>query len=76
VVVYECGIINTAGLPVIHVDFRPGVNSDPLMTAGFLTALQQFVKSAFSDETQSFTMQKFAIFFSKFELFNKEEASV
>lgn len=74
-VVYEVGVISSAGLPVIHIDFRPGVSGDPLMTAGFLTALQQFVNSTFSDETQSFSMKKFAVFFSKIELF-KEEASV
>ncbi|MFX1507691.1 MAG: hypothetical protein ACFFDC_16515 [Promethearchaeota archaeon] len=74
-VVYEVGVISSAGLPVIHIDFRPGVKGDPLMTAGFLTALQQFVNSTFSDETQSFSMKKFAVFFSKVELF-KEDASV
>ncbi|MFX0123111.1 MAG: hypothetical protein ACFFAE_05695 [Candidatus Hodarchaeota archaeon] len=74
-VVYEVGVISSAGLPVIHIDFRPGIQGDPLMTAGFLTALQQFVNSTFSDETQSFSMKKFAVFFSKVDLF-KEEASV
>ncbi|MFW9906213.1 MAG: hypothetical protein ACFFFH_17975 [Candidatus Thorarchaeota archaeon] len=74
-VVYEVGVISSAGLPVIHIDFRPGVKGDPLMTAGFLTALQQFVNSTFSDETQSFSMKKFAVFFSKVDLF-KEDASV
>ncbi|MFX1516399.1 MAG: hypothetical protein ACFFC6_08820 [Promethearchaeota archaeon] len=74
-VVYEVGVISSAGLPVIHIDFRPGVKGDPLMTAGFLTALQQFVNSTFSDETQSFSMKKFAVFFTKVDLF-KEEASV
>lgn len=74
-VVYEVGVISEAGLPVIHVDLRPGVTGDPLMTAGFLTALQQFVNSTFSDETQSFSMKKFMIFFAKIELM-REEASV
>ncbi|MFX0014321.1 MAG: hypothetical protein ACFFB2_08290 [Promethearchaeota archaeon] len=74
-VVYEVGVISSAGLPVIHIDFRPGISGDPLMTAGFLTALQQFVNSTFSDETQSFSMKKFAVFFSKVQLF-KEEASI
>ncbi len=74
-VVYEVGVISNAGLPVIHVDLRPGITGDPLMTAGFLTALQQFVNSTFSDETQSFSMKKFMIFFTKLELM-KEEASV
>ncbi|MHA2244131.1 MAG: hypothetical protein ACXADY_04125 [Candidatus Hodarchaeales archaeon] len=74
-VVFEVGVISSAGLPVIHVDLRPEVTGDPLMTAGFLTALQQFVNSTFSDETQSFSMKKFAIFFSKIELL-KEDASV
>ncbi|MFX0149255.1 MAG: hypothetical protein ACFFAJ_00585 [Candidatus Hodarchaeota archaeon] len=76
-VVFEVGVISRAGLPVIHVDFRPGVRGDPLITAGFLTALQQFVKTAFSDETQSFSMKKFSIFFSKVILIkDQEEASV
>lgn len=74
-VVYEVGVISSAGLPVIHIDLRPEITGDPLMTAGFLTALQQFVNSTFPDEAQSFSMKKFAIFFSKIELL-KEEASV
>ncbi|MHA2226599.1 MAG: hypothetical protein ACXAC8_15420 [Candidatus Hodarchaeales archaeon] len=74
-VVYEVGIISSAGLPVFHIDLRPGVSGDPLMTAGFLTALQQFVNSTFSDETQSFAMKKFVIYVSQITLL-KEQASV
>ena len=74
-VVYEVGVISVAGLPVFHIDLRPGVSGDPLMTAGFLTALQQFVNSTFSDETQSFAMKKFVIYVSQITLL-KEQASV
>ncbi|MFW9779198.1 MAG: hypothetical protein ACFFE8_10125 [Candidatus Heimdallarchaeota archaeon] len=74
--VYEVGVISRAGLPVIHIDFRPGVSGDPIMTAGFLTALQQFVKTAFSDDIRDFTLEKFSIYFAKTELMSEEECSV
>lgn len=61
---------------MIHIDFRPGVSSDPIMTAGFLTALQQFVKSAFSDDIRNFSLEKFEIHFAKTTLMSGEDCSV
>lgn len=61
---------------MIHIDFRPGVATDPIMTAGFLTALQQFVKSAFSDDIRNFHLERFAIYFAKTTLMSEEDCSV
>ena len=77
-VVYEVGIITEGGLPILNVNLRlEGQKADPALQAGFLTALQQFVGSAFSDETRSFIMKRYNIFLMKIELeAENEEAHI
>jgi hypothetical protein len=76
-VVYEVGIITEGGLPIITVNLRlEGQKADPALQAGFLTALQQFVSSTFSDETQSFIMRRYNIFLMKVRLDAENEEAL
>ena len=58
--IIETGIISN-GIPVFTLDSKTKLKSNLILRSGYFSALQNFVKTTFKDETQELRMKTFTV---------------